>query len=31
VRIIIIDDIGGRHEVTSIEGLCRDWLEVKIQ
>ena len=31
VRIIIIDDIGGRHEVTSIEGLCRDWLDVKIQ
>ena len=30
IKISIVDDIGGRHEVTRISGLCKDKLEVRI-
>lgn len=30
VKISILDDIGGRHEVTNIGGFCRDKLEIRI-
>ena len=30
IKISILDDVGGRHEVTRINGLCKDRLEVRI-
>ena len=30
IKISILDDIGGRHEVTRISGLCKDRLEVRV-
>ena len=30
IKISVVDDIGGRHEVTRISGLCKDRLEVRI-
>ncbi|MCK4526275.1 hypothetical protein KAW18_02790 [candidate division WOR-3 bacterium] len=30
IKISIVDDVGGRHEVTRISGLCKDRLEVRI-
>jgi len=30
VKISIMDDIGGRHKVTTIEGFVKDKLEVRI-
>lgn len=30
IRISIIDDIGGRHKVTDIVGMCKSKLEVRI-
>ena len=29
IKIIIMDDIGGRHEVTQIGGFCKDKIVVK--
>ena len=30
IKVCILDDIGGRHEVTRISGLCKDGLEVRV-
>lgn len=30
IKISILDDIGGRHEVTRIGGFCKDKLEIRI-
>ena len=30
IRILILDDIGGRHEITQISGFCKDKLEIRI-
>lgn len=30
IKIMILDDIGGRHQVTNIKGLCQGKLEVRI-
>lgn len=30
IRIVILDDIGGRHQVTNIKGLCKGALEVRV-
>ena len=30
IKISVLDDIGGRHEVTRISGLCKDRLEVRV-
>ena len=30
IKISILDDIGGRHEVTKINGFCKGTLEVRI-
>jgi len=30
IRIRILDDIGGRHEVTSVRGLCKGDLVVRV-
>jgi len=30
IKIMILDDIGGRHQVTNIKGLCKGKLEVRV-
>lgn len=30
IKIMIIDSIGGRHEVTNISGFCKDKVEIRI-